>query len=271
MDPNTARQVLRLDPDEPLTAAAVESAFARESWERHPSRYPDAAGRDAATAWASTLADARRALLPSASTDAAPWVLPTPVTEHAPTAAATPVRPVTTPRPGQTGAPRWSRRRRAVLVIGIVAASAGVVALVVGAGLGATRLAEQLVDQAAVTVDDADWSSDGDAVRYSADETYFTFPSGLEEYADGRYQARCPAEFAAGCWEAVLIPEASCPSLEVDLEFTNDDETWVVQARETVAIPDARAGEATPVVFGQDDYDYGWIADVRCGEAAGSP
>ena len=63
MDPNTARQVLRISPDTPLTAALIEDAFAEEAWTRHPSRYPDAAGRSQAEEWASTLATARGVLL----------------------------------------------------------------------------------------------------------------------------------------------------------------------------------------------------------------
>ena len=41
VDPNTARQVLRISPDTPLTSALIESAYAEESWTRHPSRYPE--------------------------------------------------------------------------------------------------------------------------------------------------------------------------------------------------------------------------------------
>ena len=29
-------------------------------------------------------------------------------------------------------------------------------------------------------------------------------------------------------------------------------------------MPDVNAGVLTPVVFGHDDYGYGWVADVRC-------
>ncbi|WP_157356828.1 hypothetical protein, partial [Agromyces sp. NDB4Y10] len=70
MDPNIARQVLRLDAVAPLSPAIVEDAFARESWERHPSRYPDAEGRASAEAWAATLAEARAALLREAGSAA---------------------------------------------------------------------------------------------------------------------------------------------------------------------------------------------------------
>ena len=71
VDPNTARHVLRLSPDAPLTPSTIEAAFASESWERHPSRYPDAAGRAAADEWAATLAEARTVLLRSTPPDVA--------------------------------------------------------------------------------------------------------------------------------------------------------------------------------------------------------
>ena len=63
VDPNTARQVLRISPDTPLTPALIESAYAEESWTRHPSRYPEGPGRAQAEEWATTLGTARAVLL----------------------------------------------------------------------------------------------------------------------------------------------------------------------------------------------------------------
>ncbi|WP_203230904.1 hypothetical protein, partial [Agromyces humi] len=63
MDALTARQVLRLSPDSPLTPELVEHAYAAESAARHPSLYPDPAARAQAEQWAATLQEARAALL----------------------------------------------------------------------------------------------------------------------------------------------------------------------------------------------------------------
>ena len=59
MDPITARRVLRIFPDSPITVELVERAYASESWARHPSRYQDAAERQRAEEWMQTLATAR--------------------------------------------------------------------------------------------------------------------------------------------------------------------------------------------------------------------
>jgi hypothetical protein len=67
VDPNTALHVLRIDPFAPLTVAAIELAYAHEAAARHPSRYRDAAGRQAAEGWAVALAAARATLLEQAA------------------------------------------------------------------------------------------------------------------------------------------------------------------------------------------------------------
>lgn len=281
MDPNTARQVLRLSPDAPLTSATVDAAFARESWERHPSRYPDSEGRDAATEWAATLAQARAVLLQSMSApDVAPWAPPAagPLPTAAGPAPITPGMPGVAPvAPAGATAPTPARRsgrgrgRRIGLVAGIVAASAGVVALVVGAAFGATRVAEQFVDEVSVLAEQPEWT--GETLRYSSDETLYSFPAAMEEYTDGRYWDECPEEFAAACWQLAVIPEASCGALEVDVDFTDEEWAWVGDEREVLAFTDVEAGEVTPVVFGHHDYDWAWIADVRCldGAPVGEP
>ncbi|HEU4467120.1 MAG TPA: hypothetical protein VFR98_11380, partial [Agromyces sp.] len=186
MDLNTARHVLRLDPLAPLTAEAVETAYAREAWARHPSRYPDAAGFEAATVWAGTLAQAREVLLQSAPpTDATSWAPPaisaappqamqwaTPAASAVPTpipseAVGLDVPPVaaTESTVASMGSASTGRRdrRRVGLVVGIVAASAGVIALIGGAAFGATRLAEQLVDDASALAEEP-WVT-GETVR----------------------------------------------------------------------------------------------------------
>jgi hypothetical protein len=270
VDPNTAQQVLRLSPDAPLTPSTVEAAFARESWERHPSRYPDEAGRAAATEWAATLAQARSVLLQSmTAADVAPWAPPaagpsaTAAGSAPMTWSATEIEPVVPAgASGPAPAPRSGRGRRVGLVAGIVAASAGVVALIAGAVFGATKVAEQFVDEVSVLAEQPEWT--GETIRYSSDETLFTFPAAMEEYFDGRYWDECPDEFAGFCWQWAVIPEESCTSLEVDLEFTEDESAWTGDEREVVAFTDVEAGEVTPLVFGHHDYDWAWIADVRC-------
>src|SRR4029453_865576 len=71
VDPNTARQVLRISPDTPLTPALVESAYAEESGTRHPSRYPAGPGRGQAEEWATTRGSARAVLLHEVASTAA--------------------------------------------------------------------------------------------------------------------------------------------------------------------------------------------------------
>lgn len=280
VDPISARRVLRLDPVSPVTAGAVEDAYAREVWERHPSRYSDAASREAATAWGATLAEARAILLQSmaatAVTDASASAVHA-VPPHSASSAFVPPGPmmsaVATPAPMPsftTASAREvevapKRRRRVGLVIVIVAASLAVLALFVAAGVGATKVALQLEGLASALDEPVQTYAPADVETYSADEMSFTFPAAMELYNDGRYSQQCPAEFTAGCWQAAVITEASCTSLQVDLEYSNDDgDDWTVQARETITVSDVVAGDITPIVFGHDGYNYGWIFDVRC-------
>jgi hypothetical protein len=272
VDPNTALHALRLDPSVRPDAATVEAAYAREAVARHPSRYPDADGRRAAEAWALTLAEARSTLLRSiGTTDAAAWVPPVepprpisgPFAPTEPTMATAGTTAVSADAAGPAASAPATRRRRG-LVLGIFAASIGAVVLFVGAGIGATRFAEQLIERTSDTGGTFASDAPADVERFSVDEAAFTFPAALEMYNDWRYDDRCPAEFTLGCWQSAVITEASCASLQVDLEFSDDGETWITQARDTISVPDVTAGAITPVVFGHDDYDYGWIADVRC-------
>lgn len=267
VDPNIARQVLRLDAVAPLSPAMVEDAFARESWERHPSRYPDAQGRASAEAWAATLAEARAVLLREAGSAAGgAW-------------------------PGSTDAAVPAPARRGLsrgAVVGIVAGSVALLAVLTAAGIGAAQLATTAFEQARIAAEeDAAPRADGDAgstgagddaaaadepadlERFEADENYFTFPAALEMYADGRYDGRCGLEHLEGCWEGALFVEADCATLEIELGFTNDEDAWA-PADETRTLTETGvvAGEALPVVFGNDAYDFGWIQDVRCIAAA---
>lgn len=275
MDLNTARHVLRLDPLAPLTAEAVETAYAREAWARHPSRYPDAASFEAATAWAGTLAEAREALLrsmtvsdatasgwsfmqaPPASGAAAP---PEPAAGAPATNA--PMTSVPTSAAEAAVAPR--RRRRVGLLVGIAAAGLGVIAVFVATGIGAAKLAEQLGEAASALDEPTQTYSPQGVETFSADDMYFTFPAAMEAYTDGRYTKFCALEFEYGCWETALITEASCAALEIDLHFSNDAEAWTGEHIETMSKADVLEGAITPVVFGHDGYDFGWIHDVRC-------
>ena len=279
MDPNTARHVLRLDPLAPLTAEAVERAYTREAWERHPSRYPDVAGRVSATAWGATLAEARVTLLQSkVVTDATTPVGPVPPSslafgafpppEPMTSTVATPVPTPSVPASARDVVVLPRRRRRAGIVIVIVAASLGVLALFVAAGIGATKLAERLEGMASVFDESVQTYAPAGVESYSADEMYFTFPAAMEVYADGRYTKSCPLEFDYGCWETALITEASCAALEIDLHYANDANAWTGEYTETMPKVDVIGGAITPVVFGNDEYDYGWIHDIRCVDSA---
>ncbi|MGR0219627.1 hypothetical protein [Agromyces sp. ZXT2-6] len=266
MDPNTARAVLRLDPAAPLAREAVEQAHRREAWEWHPSRYPDAEGRASAEAWAATLDEARGVLLAA---------LPTMTDAAAPAA---------TRRGLSRGA-----------VIGIVAGSVALLAVLATAGVGAARLATTAIEQSRIAEagadraagdgagagqaaadddapGDASAESGGESLgveRIEADETYFTFPAALELYDDGRYGHLCGLEHLEGCWESAVFVEQDCANLEIELGFSNDDDVWApAEETRTVTESDVIAGEALPVVFGNDGFDFGWMQDVRCTTAA---
>lgn len=280
VDLNTARAVLRLDPAAPLTPEAVEQSFQREAWERHPSRYPDAEGRAAAEAWAATLAEARGVLLHAAAGHG---------TADVPLTGPFEARPAATD--ATTAAPGTRRRLSRGAVIGIVAGAVALVAVLAVAGVGAALLATSAIEQSRVAaeeeaarvaeeseagIDEPDEapaeSADGSAgiERIEADEAAFTFPAALEMYADGRYAHLCGLEHLEGCWESAVFVEADCATVEIELGFSNDDDMWApAEETRTITESDVATGEALPIVFGNDAYDYGWLQDVRCTTAAG--
>ena len=252
MDPNTARQVLRISPDTPLTAALIEGAFAEEAWTRHPSRYPDAAGRSQAEEWASTLATARGVLLAQLPVAASASVV-------APGSARPPRRPMSP----------WA-------ITAIVAGAVAVVVLLSFAVVGGVGL----VTDAAETVNEAieeearrgsgeDPGAPPPVERFSSSETQYAFPAAIELYADGRYNPDCPPGFADGCWQMALFTEADCDALQVELGFSNDPDALLPDHIETLDVPDVVSGEATPLVFGNDDYEFGWVDQVTCLDANG--
>ena len=240
MDPNSARQVLRIFPDAPLTVELVERAYAGESWARHPSRYQDAAQRARAAEWALTLSSARDALLRAARATPAPTVV--------------------------------RRRLSTGAIIGIAAGGLAVLAVVAASILGAASLATQFTSIAeeaieSATGDGIEGSEFDDVERYESSETAFTFPAALEYYNDGRLDADCPSDYLQGCWQTAVFPEASCSTMRVDLAFSDSPTDPAPEHVETVERHDTKASEAVEVVFGQDEYDYGWINDVTCLEA----
>lgn len=241
MDPITARQVLRIFPDAPLTVELVERAYSEEYWARHPSRYQDSAERREAEQWAGTLATARQVLLHEAGT--------------------------ATTTDAATAAPR-KRGLSGGAIAGIVAGGVALLALVTFGAIGAVNLVtqaattaqeaiEEELDQAGGTVEDG-------VVRYEASETGFAFPSAIEWYLDGRYDDQCSLEHEQGCWEAALFTEEDCTRLQVQYGFSNDAEASVVDVNDAIEVDDVVAGEAVPVVFGNDEYAYGWITRVTC-------
>ena len=248
MDPITARQVLRIFPDAPLTPELVERAHAAESQARHPSLYEDPVQQHEAEQWAQTLDTARQVLLFASATSA-------------PDAAS-----ATAPRRGLSGGAIAGIVAGGVALLAAIGfAIFGAVSLVGNVATVAQEAIEQELDQQ-VPADDG--SSVTDVERYEASETFFTFPAAIELYMDGRYAAECSLEYAQGCWQAALFTESDCAALHVELGFSNDADELEPQATEQLEIVDAVAGAATPVVFGNDDYAYGWINQVTC---AGSP
>lgn len=246
MDPNAARQVLRIAPDSPLTVELIERAHASESWTRHPSRYSGEADRRSAEQWAQTLDAARAALLAQLH----------PVGAHATSAAA--ARPT-------------RGRLSGGAIVGIVAGAVAVVVLLAAATVGAVNLASTAVE-ASSPQPDADSSSSAASggsgsefvERYQSGETMFAFPAALEVYLDGRYDGDCPLDYEQGCWQMALFTEADCDTLQVQLGFTNDADALLPDHLETVETEAVLGNEPTPVVFGQDDYGYGWINQVTC-------
>ena len=257
MDPTSARRVLRIIPDTPLTVELIERAYTAESWARHPSRYQDAAERQRAEEWMQTLALARDLLLAEVRT---------PQTSRAGTAAA-------------GASSRRGMSRGAIL--GIVAGGAALVALITFAAIGAANLVTQGVTAATDAIEseaaNAAPGTDGgsgatdnvNVERLQSGETLFAFPAALEAYYDGRYTAECPLEYMDGCWERALFPEADCDTMQVQLGFTNDADKFLPDHTETIEKEGVLGNEATVVVFGNDDYGYGWINQVTCLDSAG--
>jgi hypothetical protein len=247
VDALTARQVLRISPDSPLTPELVERAFAGESAARHPSLYPDPAARAQAEAWVATLQQARAAL--HAELGAYPAAAPAP----------------------RRRLPGWAI---ASIVVGVVV----LLALITVGTLGAVRLVGEAGESASraleseITGEEADEGSgaaDPGVERMEADETFFAFPAALEFYADGRYLDECPAEFEQGCWQSALFTEADCESLQVELGYTDDADAVSPDTTETIEKRGVVAGQPTVVVFGNDDYGYGWINQVTCLDTTG--
>lgn len=285
MDPIIARRVLRIFPDAPLTADLIERAYAGESAARHPSRYPEGPDRAHAEVWARTLGTARAILLAEISTAAAPPapVVPPvePVTAVAPAAPSAsvpaPHAPIPVPGPDLAAAVNAPRRRGLSLgaIIGIAGAAVALVLLVVAGVAGVTALVNT-VNEATRALETElasppgadDTSADDDELpdvdRYTADETFFTFPAAVELYYDGRYNGECPMEYAEGCWQAAIVTESDCDALQVQLGFANDPDASAPEHIESVDFANVIAGETTPVVFGQDEYDNGWLNNVRC-------
>ncbi|GAA2028497.1 hypothetical protein GCM10009819_10160 [Agromyces tropicus] len=236
MDPNAAREILQIPADQPLTMEGIDAAYQHEFWLRHPSRYPAGDGRRAAEAWRDTLGAARSALVAEL---------------HSPTLAS-------------------SRPRRSLpvgAIVGIVAGAFVVVGAVV-AGLmillALGRSAEAVMAEVGHGNGDAATSDSDDVERYEARDTGFEFPAALELYADGRYNGDCSTAYLEGCWQSALFTEADCTELEVTLGFSDRATALRPDATDTVVLRDVVHGRAVPVVFGNDDFDYGWIDQVAC-------
>ena len=160
-------------------------------------------------------------------------------------------------------------------IIAIAAGAAAVLALVVVAVFGAAGVVTQFTSTAQDAIESAAGGSNEseeseiDAVeRYESSETHFTFPAALELYHDGRLDAECSFDYVEGCWQTAVFPDAGCDTMQVDLAFSNSPTDPAPEHVETVEKHDVRAGRAVDVVFGDDEYDYGWVNDVMCLETA---
>lgn len=272
VDPYTARQLLRIFPDAPLTVDLVDRAYSGESWARHPSRYPDPVQRQQAEAWAASLEIARDVLLREVGRPA--W-LGAPVEPHAPAAPSpftapsftvpgSAAPPMPTPSVAAPGGPTFAPARRRGLrwpaVAGIVAGSLAVLALIVVAAVGATRALSTAVTDAQRDVENTMVD------RYQSGETLFEFPAALEYYYDGRYDELC-IDAENGCWEAALFTESDCAALQIVVAYSDDPDAWQGEHEVTLDVENVVAYEATPFVFGDDAYDYGWVQQVTCLDA----
>ncbi|WP_350349462.1 hypothetical protein ABIQ69_05975 [Agromyces sp. G08B096] len=233
VDPNTARALLRLPPDHPVTLDEIDAAYLAATWDRHPSRYPEGEERREAEAWARTLSAARESLINAG----------TPATPPAPT-------------PGDPRA-----RRRPWVVVGIVAGSIAGLGAVLAAGL---FLASAAVSAASTAAERQEAQSEIATDRYDADYTAYSFPAGLEVYSDGRLWQDCPPDEVRGCWQMAVLPEADCARLVVTVGYTDEYTATVPDAVERLTFDDAKSGSPTYVTFADDDYRFGWIQDVEC-------
>ena len=72
----------------------------------------------------------------------------------------------------------------------------------------------------------------------------FWFLASLEVYDDGRLGS-CPAEFERGCWQAAIVPEASCDRLTVQYSFADGTTS---QLKQSLTRADVAPGEPVGVV-----------------------
>ena len=174
-----------------------------------------------------------------------------------------------------TAPPTAARKRLSTgAIIGIAAGGVAVLALVAVSIFGAVSLAPssrpppRRRSNPRPAAGEIAGSEFDDVERYESSETAFTFPAAIELYNDGRLDAECPSDYLEGCWQAAVFPDQSCGTMRVELAFSDSATDPAPEHVETVEQHDAQAGEAVDVVFGHDDYDYGWINDVTCLEAA---
>ncbi|PWC02968.1 hypothetical protein [Agromyces badenianii] len=289
MEPNTARHVLRISPEAALTSELIEASFARESWARHPSLYSDPDDRIAAEAWAATLGSARTELLrlvapaaptwqppgqtispagqPPGATAPETWQPPGATSTHA-TMSSLQVHTSAPPRADEANA-QPARRLSRGAIVGFVAGGVALLLVIVGAVWGISAAAPRIVESIQAEVEELETAASDAAVdRYYSGETLFTFPAALEVYGDGRYSGRCSSDFAQGCWQMALFTEQSCTSMEVVLAFSDDEASPTPQLTTPTYESDVEGNAATVVVFGNDDYTFGWITDVICHDEA---
>ncbi|WP_157413329.1 hypothetical protein [Agromyces allii] len=239
MDPNTARQLLRIFPDAPLTVALVERAYAGEAWARHPSRYPDPAQRQEAEAWAERLRAARSTLLAEAATVGAT---------------------------ASTGRARLGPLAVTGIVVASVLTLTTIVGGVVGLGIIIARAAPGIAESSSrwVLDDEGDEAGPDHGERLTALETDFEFPAGLELYTDGRYDDLCSNIYERGCWQLDVIPIAACDEMRIESGYSNDEASPDPEETRVSYVDDVEPFERVPIVYGDDAYEESWIVDVTC-------
>ena len=78
-----------------------------------------------------------------------------------------------------------------------------------------------------------------------------------------------PTGFRVGLLADGPLHGVGLRTLEVELAYSSDIDAALPEQTETVQLQGVTAGEETPLVFGNDDYEYGWVNQVTCLDSTG--